>query len=155
LNISLSNCKSKIKICKFNESELFSKLKECEAKVNNLEISIETLSNKISSLQKENSECKSDLNDYKTFGVYRYSAGNASTISNRPLSANEAIVLWVMRSWDNSYIRQIAFMRNTQRIATRIFRDNTTWGLNKGLNVLGVGLMGASCALGPIAVLQY
>ena len=69
----------------------------------------------------------SDLNDYKTFGVYRYSAGNASTISNRPLSANEAIVLWVMRSWDNSYIRQIAFMRNTQRIATRTFRDNTTW----------------------------
>ena len=66
MNISLSNCKSQIKICKFNESELFSKLKECEAKVNNLEISIETLFNNIFSLQKENSKCKSDLNDYKT-----------------------------------------------------------------------------------------
>ncbi len=36
---------------------------------------------------------------------------------------------------------------------TSKFGDYSTWGLNKGLNVLGVGLMGASCALGLIAVL--
>ena len=31
--------------------------------------------------------------------------------------------------------------------------DKTTQGLNKGLNVLGVGLIGASCFLGPLGVL--
>ena len=41
-------------------------LKICEAKVKDLELLIETLSNRISILEKENLECNNNLNDYKT-----------------------------------------------------------------------------------------
>jgi chromosome segregation ATPase len=65
LNNSLITCENQIEMSKYNESILINNLNECKINLNNVNILNKDLTNTISSLNQQYSECKTNLDNYK------------------------------------------------------------------------------------------
>ena len=65
-----------------------------------------------------------DLDNYKDAQVLMYTGGNSSTITNRPVDG--AAVIYVIRTFSTTHCRQIALMRDTNDIYTRVW-NNVSW----------------------------